>query len=179
MKKGDFVVVRSSPAGVFAGEFLEMNGTSITLTKARKAWSWIGAFAVQGLAVYGPSGGKVTADGPGGKVSEEFRSEARITLNEADKTIVIERDNDSRFSRSYHGTARALIANLVRGAADGFSKSLEIIGVGYNAKLQGKKIVLAIGFPWPMRRLTMKGQLDEATTPSLVKSSIWMNGSCQ
>lgn len=62
MKAGDYVVVRSSQAGVFGGELVEISGDSVTLKNARKAWRWSGAFGPEGLAIYGPSGGKLTAE---------------------------------------------------------------------------------------------------------------------
>ena len=76
------------------------------------------------------SGGKVSVDGPGGKLSQTFRSEAKVTVNDSDKTVVVERQNDNPFSRAYHGTTRALISNMVKGVSDGFSRNLDIVGVG-------------------------------------------------
>ena len=61
MKRGDRVVVRSSLAGVFFGTLEGIDGDNVTLRAARKAWSWDGAFAVEGLATHGPAGGKFTA----------------------------------------------------------------------------------------------------------------------
>lgn len=83
------------------------------------------------------AGTRVSVEGPKGKLQSEFRSEVSIDVD-GDKVIVQRRD-DEAFSRSYHGTVRALIANMVHGVSEGFSKRLEIVGVGYNAKLQGKK----------------------------------------
>lgn len=60
--------------------------------------------------------------------------------------VVIERSADEKFVRAMHGTTRALIANMVEGVTKGYSKSLEIVGVGYRAQLQGKKVVLNVGF---------------------------------
>ena len=94
--------------------------------------------------------GLVSMEGPNGKISYLFREEAKVTFNEQDKKIVVERNGETKFSQAYHGTTRALIANMVHGVAEGFVKTLEIVGVGYNAKLQGKKIVLQIGFCHPV-----------------------------
>ena len=96
------------------------------------------------------SNGKVSVDGPEGKLSQTFRNEAKITYKDGDKQIVVERSSDAPFARAYHGTTRALIANMVNGADRGFRRNLDIIGVGYNAKVQGKKVVLQIGFCHPV-----------------------------
>ncbi len=97
------------------------------------------------------AGGLVTVEGPKGKISQRFRPEARIEIREPDRTIVVERTGDSAFERAYHGTARALLANMVRGVSEGFQKTLEIVGVGYNAKLEENRIVLQIGFCHPVK----------------------------
>ena len=96
------------------------------------------------------SGGTITVDGPKGKLSQTFRDEVAINFDEGEKQVVISRNGETPFHRAYHGTARALIANMVHGVKNGFQRNLEIVGVGYNAKLQGKKIILAIGFCHPV-----------------------------
>lgn len=95
-------------------------------------------------------GGDVTVEGPKGKLSQSFRGEVKITVNDGEKKVLVEKAAETPFARAYHGTARALIANMVRGVAEGFKRNLEIVGVGYNAKLQGKQIVLQIGFCHPV-----------------------------
>jgi large subunit ribosomal protein L6 len=96
------------------------------------------------------SGGAVKVEGPQGKVSASFRPEVRITLDEPNKRVVVGRTGETKFARAYHGTTRALIANMVEGASKGFPRNLEIVGVGYNAKVQGKKLVLQVGFCHPV-----------------------------
>lgn len=115
------------------------------------------------------SGGKVSVDGPGGKLSQTFRSEAKVTVNDSDKTVVVERQNDNPFSRAYHGTTRALISNMVKGVSDGFSRNLDIVGVGYNAKLQGKKVVLQIGFCHPVELSIPEGLSVEVPKPTRIE----------
>jgi len=61
-------------------------------------------------------------------------------------TVVIERAGEEKLVRSMHGTTRALVANMVEGVTKGYSRNLEIVGVGYRAQLQGKKVVLNVGF---------------------------------
>jgi len=96
------------------------------------------------------TGGTVTIDGPKGKISRDFRSEVNISYTEQDRMIRVERSSDEPFARAYHGTSRAHLANMVRGVSEGFEVILSIVGVGYNAKLQGKKLVLQIGFSHPV-----------------------------
>lgn len=69
-----------------------------------------------------------------------------ITAKVAAGTVVIERANDEKAARAMHGTTRALVANMVVGVTKGYSRSLEIVGVGYRAQLQGKKVILNVGF---------------------------------
>lgn len=111
------------------------------------------------------SKGKVSVDGPEGKLSREFRSEAKISYNDSDKQIVVVREGNAPFARAYHGTTRALIANMVQGANEGWKRNLDIIGVGYNAKVQGKKVVLQIGFCHPVELPIPDGLTVETPKP--------------
>lgn len=86
----------------------------------------------------------LTVEGPKGKVSFPFRDEVTIAVEGG--VLSVKRTGEEAFFRAYHGTARALIANMVRGVSQGFEKRLEIEGVGYNAKIEGKKVALEIGF---------------------------------
>ena len=92
------------------------------------------------------SGRTVTVEASGKRLSFEHRPEVSVTFNSDEKQIVVDRANDEKTSKSYHGLTRALIANMVLGVTDGFSKQLEINGVGWNAQVQGKKINLNVGF---------------------------------
>ncbi len=114
-------------------------------------------------------GTRISVEGPKGKLQSDFRSDVSIDV-EGD-SVVVTRHNDETFSRAYHGTARALIANMVRGVSEGFSKRLDIIGVGYNAKLQGKKVVLAIGFCHPVEFDIPKNITVECPTPTTIAIS--------
>ena len=107
-----------------------------------------------------PDGGgtRVRVEGPKGKLDIAIRGEAKVAV-EGDN-VVVTRAGDTRFERSYHGTARALLANMVHGVSEGFKKSLEIIGVGYQAKLQGKTVVLNIGFCHPVELPRTRGPDD-------------------
>jgi len=71
---------------------------------------------------------------------------ARIKVDDGAKVVIVERTDDLKQSRANHGLTRALIANMIRGVADGFQKRLQIYGTGYNCKLQGKVLHLNVGF---------------------------------
>ena len=114
-------------------------------------------------------GTRIDVQGPKGKLQSDFRPEVSIEVD-GDK-VVIQRKDDESFSRAYHGTARALIANMVRGVSEGFSKRLDIIGVGYNAKIQGSKVVLAIGFCHPVELDVPKGVTVECPSPTTIAVS--------
>ncbi len=111
-------------------------------------------------------GTTVKVEGPKGKLDFDFRDDVSIDV-ETDSVVVARRD-DAAFSRSYHGTVRALIANMVEGVSKGFEKKLTIIGVGYNAKLQGKKLVLQIGFCHPVEMVIPTGLELECASPQAI-----------
>ncbi len=94
------------------------------------------------------NGQTVTAKGPLGTESVEIRPE--IKLEKKDNSIVLTRENDDRKARSLHGLSRTLVANAVHGVKDGFTKKLEIVGVGYRAAMQGNTLNLALGYSHPI-----------------------------
>ena len=98
-----------------------------------------------------PEGVKVSLDGSMVKVSGSngslelnFRKEMIISQN--DGLIIVNRASDNRQHKSLHGTTRQMINNMVIGVSKGFSKELEIIGVGYQAQVQGSRLHLQLGF---------------------------------
>ncbi len=93
-------------------------------------------------------GQTVTAKGPLG--TEEVTIRPEIKLEVKDNEIVLTRENDDRKSRSLHGLSRTLVANAVHGVKDGFTKKLEIVGVGYRAAMQGNTLNLALGYSHPV-----------------------------
>ena len=92
--------------------------------------------------------GLVQVEGPKGKVAQKLDREMKITI--ADGQVRVERPNDSRRSRQLHGLSRTLVANMIQGVTQGFSRSLDISGVGYKAELRGKEIHMALGFSHPV-----------------------------
>ncbi len=96
------------------------------------------------------AGGVLTVEAGKGKLSQAIDPVIKVEVDGDGRSIVFTRDEDTKNARAMHGLYRSLAANMVTGLESGFSKSLELQGVGYNAKLQGKKLVLAIGFNAPV-----------------------------
>ena len=92
--------------------------------------------------------GRVTVNGPRGELSQSVSPAMRI--ERSDGTLTVERPSDRGEHRSLHGLTRSLIANMVEGVTRGFEKRLEIQGVGYRARLQGKALELALGYSHPV-----------------------------
>ena len=91
----------------------------------------------------------VRVEGPKGKVSKTFAPVVKISL--ADKKVVVSPTADtSRFAKAMYGTARSIIAGMVKGVSVGYSKDLEIQGVGFKANLKGKQLDLALGYSHPI-----------------------------
>jgi large subunit ribosomal protein L6 len=93
-------------------------------------------------------GTTVTVTGPKGELKQTF-SEV-LAIEKQDGALVVTRPDDTREARSLHGLTRTLVANMVRGVSEGFSKNLEIVGVGYRAVLKGSDLELALGFSHPV-----------------------------
>lgn len=94
------------------------------------------------------SGSKVTVKGPKGTMQREFSSQ--ISINKEESKIVVTRGSDEKTVRALHGTTRAVLNNMVTGVSTGFEKILEVEGVGYKADMDGKNLVLNVGFSHPV-----------------------------
>jgi large subunit ribosomal protein L6 len=86
----------------------------------------------------------VTVEGPKGKLSQSYVPEVEIAVQGS--TVVVTRKNDSKQAKAYHGLYRNLVNNMVIGVSAGFTKALMINGVGYKAELQGKVLMLSLGY---------------------------------
>lgn len=93
-------------------------------------------------------GATVKVKGPRGELARTFAPP--ITLEMDNGQIVVKRPSDEPAIRALHGTTRALLRNMVLGVSDGFSKTLQIEGVGYRAELKGKQLVLSLGYSHPV-----------------------------
>ena len=89
----------------------------------------------------------IHVEGPKGKLAWTFRPEMKVSFDEANKSVSVARPNDERENRALHGLTRSLIANMVQGVATGYTKKLEIVGVGYQAQLKkANTVALQVGF---------------------------------
>jgi len=93
-------------------------------------------------------GNVVTIKGGKGSLSLELHNE--IELKQEENTVAVMARSGSRFASAMSGTTRALLANMVRGVSEGFSRKLELVGVGYRAQMQGNKLNLTLGFSHPV-----------------------------
>ena len=108
-------------------------------------------------------GSQVTVKGPKGELRHTFPAE--MVIKQEDGQIVVERPSDHRQHRAFHGLTRALLANMVTGVTEGFTRRLIINGVGFRAELQGRTLVLYVGYSHPVRIEAPEGvnlELDRA-----------------
>ena len=117
----------------------------------------------------------VNIKGPKGSLVVPFHNEMKI--KDDNGSIVVSRPSDSRAHRSLHGTVRQLIYNGVQGVSEGFSKELELIGVGYQANMQGKYLVLQLGFSYdiyfePPEGINIKTNKTELTVSGINKQLV-------
>ena len=93
-------------------------------------------------------GSTVTVKGPKGSLDQTF--DDRVSVEVDDGTVKLSRNTDDRDVRALHGLSRALIANMVEGVSNGYSKELQAVGVGYRAALKGSSLELQLGFSHPV-----------------------------
>lgn len=93
-------------------------------------------------------GSHVRVKGPNGEMSRDFPAAVSIVLEEG--SIEVRRSSDDRTSRALHGMTRALVNNMVVGVSSGFEKLLEVNGVGYRAEMDGKNLMLYVGYSHPV-----------------------------
>jgi len=111
-------------------------------------------------------GTHVTVKGSKGELSRQFND--RVSFSIEDGVITVVREDDTRESRALHGLSRALLANMVQGVSEGFTKVLEIQGVGYRASLKGSDIELLVGFSHPVDVKAPKGITFEVPEPTRI-----------
>lgn len=93
-------------------------------------------------------GTKVKVKGPKGELSQEFP--AVVSFKREGEQLLVERSSEEKFTRSMHGTTRSIVNNMVVGVSEGFSKQLEVHGVGYRPEMKGNTLVLHVGFSHPV-----------------------------
>jgi large subunit ribosomal protein L6 len=110
--------------------------------------------------------GAVMVKGPKGELSQNVSPQMKVA--EEDGTVTVTRPTDRGEDRAIHGLTRSLIANMVEGVTDGYSKQLEIQGVGYRARLQGKALELSVGYSHPVSITAPEGIEFEVPQPTQV-----------
>ncbi|MFH0963282.1 MAG: 50S ribosomal protein L6 [Planctomycetota bacterium] len=104
--------------------------------------------------------------GPLGKLTLPVPDPIRVEVDDGARRITVHRLDDEKRNRALHGLVRALAANMVLGVSKGFTKKLEIVGVGYNAKVQGKKLAVNVGFSHAVEMPVPEGLKVECPSPT-------------
>ena len=110
------------------------------------------------------STGAVKVEGPKGQLERTLPRD--ITIKQSDGQLVFERPSDDYKHRALHGLVRSLVANMVTGVNDGFTKHLELVGVGYRVAKQGDELVLNLGYSHPIRFKPPKGITIDVQDPT-------------
>lgn len=111
-------------------------------------------------------GNVLTVKGAKGTLTQKIRQE--ITVKIEGTEIVVTRNNDEKTARSLHGLTRTLIANMVEGVSNGFTKTLEVNGIGYRAQKQGSNLVMNLGFSHQVIMPEIEGISIDVPNPNLV-----------
>ena len=111
-------------------------------------------------------GNTVTVKGAKGTLTGTFNSNMTIALDGG--VVTVTRPNDQKENRALHGLTRTLIANMIEGVSNGFKKELEIVGIGYRATLQGKNLVLNVGYSHDVTMTPPEGVTVEVPAPNKI-----------
>ncbi len=114
-------------------------------------------------------GNEVTVKGPKGSLTRQFSPLISIEVNEG--VVTCKRANEEKHTKQLHGTTRALLHNMVVGVSEGFVKELEIQGIGYRAALEGKKLVMNLGYSHQIEYTPEEGVNVEVLSPTQIKVS--------
>ena len=123
-----------------------------------------------GVTVEVAENNKVTVKGPKGELSRTLASEMEIKQD--GDTITVTRPNDLKRNRALHGLTRTLLNNMIVGVTDGYTKTLEVNGVGYRAAKQGKKLVLNLGYSHPIEMEDPEGLETKVEDNKIIVSGI-------
>lgn len=111
---------------------------------------------------------EVRVEGPKGKLAYRVPSAITVTVDAGKKQVVVSRTGDLREQRAAHGTTRSLLAGMIEGVTKAYEKKLEIVGIGYNAKMQGKDLVLLLGFSHPVKVPVPEGLTVACPSPTQI-----------
>jgi large subunit ribosomal protein L6 len=112
-------------------------------------------------------GQTVTVKGPKGSLAHTVA--APITVSQEDGALRVQRPDDERNSRALHGLSRTLIANMITGVTEGYSKTLEIVGVGYRVQARGSNLEFALGFSHPVPVTAPEGITFTVESPTRLR----------
>ena len=146
---------------------------SENLSKEEKGMSRIGRMPVAipaGVTVEIAEGNKVTVKGPKGTLVRELPHEMEIKIE--DGHVIVSRPNDLKRMKSLHGLTRTLIHNMMIGVSEGYTKTLEVNGVGYRAAKAGKKLTLNLGYSHPVEMEDPEGIETKVDGNKIVVSGI-------
>jgi large subunit ribosomal protein L6 len=118
---------------------------------------------------FSQDGNSIKVKGKFGELEKSFHP--NMSINVDGDEVLVSRPNDNRENRALHGLTRALINNMVEGVAEGYSKTLDIIGVGFKAELKGKNLLLTIGYSHPIYFIPPDEIRIELASPTQVKIS--------
>lgn len=114
---------------------------------------------------------QITVNGPKGSLSRVLHKDMKVSVLENE--ISVERPSDNKLHRSLHGTTRSVVANMVSGVTVGFTKSLDLVGVGYRANKSGDKLVLNVGYSHPVEINPENGiEFDVPTNTKIIVKGI-------
>lgn len=113
--------------------------------------------------------GKVKVKGPKGELELKLPSLCEVALEEG--KLLVKRKKETREAKALHGTYRSLLNNMIVGVSQGFEKILEIVGIGYRGKMEGKDLVLTLGFSHPVRYTPPSGVKVELLNPTTIR--VW------
>jgi len=113
-------------------------------------------------------GQKILVDGPKGSLSRILPSLVCCTMDDGGQNLFLEKTQDTKLSQALYGLSRTLVANMVKGVSVGFEKRLQITGVGYRAQLNGKDLVLNMGYSHPVTMITPNGLAVKVESPTSV-----------
>lgn len=123
-----------------------------------------------GVEVRVADGNVVTVKGPKGTLTRTFDDQMNIKVEENE--VIVSRPNDLNRNKALHGLTRTLIHNMVQGVSEGFTKKLEINGVGYRASKDGKKLVLNLGYSHPVEMMDPEGIETKVDGNNIIVSGI-------
>lgn len=114
------------------------------------------------------AGSKVSVEGPKGKLELDVHRNMKVEHDAAGKVLRVSRPNDERENRALHGLTRSLIFNMVEGVTKGYEKRLKIEGIGYQARMDKKSLVLTVGFANAITRTPPEGVTVELADPTTI-----------